>query len=57
MHQASEMQIGDLYLEEVEKSPDAFKSVENFVIPQYEKALELDPESNLAGVIKEKIRN
>lgn len=55
VRQASEMQIGDLYLEQVEKSGDAFRSVEAVVIPQYRKALELDPESQLAPVIHEKI--
>lgn len=53
--QAAEMQIGDIYLEQVEKLSDAFKQVETLVIPQYEKAMEVDPESNLAPVIQEKI--
>lgn len=53
--QASEMQIGDIYLEQVEKHPDAFKSVETIVIPQYEKAIEVDKESALVPAIREKI--
>lgn len=53
--QASEMQIGDIYLEQAEKHPDAFRSVESIVIPQYEKAMEVDKESALAPQIKEKI--
>lgn len=53
--QAAEMQIADIYLEQGEKRPDAFKTVESVVIPQYQKALELDPESSLAPVIKEKV--
>lgn len=53
--QASEMQIGDIYLEQIEKHKDAFRAVEKYVIPQYELALEVDKESNLAPVIKEKI--
>lgn len=55
--QASEMQIGDIYLEQVEKHPDAFKSVETIVIPQYEKAIEVDKESALVPAIREKIVN
>lgn len=55
VRQAAEMQIGDIYLEQVEKRSDAFKSVETYVIPQYEKAFEVDKESALAPMIKEKI--
>jgi tetratricopeptide (TPR) repeat protein len=53
--QAAEMQIGDIYLEQVEKRSDAFKSVESTVIPQYLKAMEIEPESPLAPVIQDKI--
>lgn len=53
--QASEMIIGDIYLEQVEKHPDAFRAVETYVIPQYQKAFEVDEKSKLASVIKEKI--
>lgn len=53
--QAAEMQIGDIYLEQVEKRSDAFKSVEATVIPQYQKAMDIEPESSLAPVIQEKI--
>jgi hypothetical protein len=53
--QAAEMQIGDLYLDQVEKRSDAFRSVESYVIPQYKKALEIDKESSLAPLIQEKI--
>lgn len=53
--QASEMQIGDIYLEQVEKHPDAFKAVEEYVIPQYQKALKVDENSGLAPKIREKI--
>jgi tetratricopeptide (TPR) repeat protein len=55
VQQAAEMQIGDIYLEQTEKRSDAFKTVENTVIPQYTAALELDKESSLAPVIQEKI--
>lgn len=54
--QAAEMQIADIYLEQVEKHPDAFRAVETYVIPQYKVALAADPESNLANQIQEKIR-
>jgi tetratricopeptide (TPR) repeat protein len=53
--QAAEMQIGDIYLDQVEKHPDAFRAVETYVVPQYQKALELDPSSHLAPLIQEKI--
>lgn len=55
--QAAEMQIGDIYLEQVEKHPDAFKAVETYVIPQYKLAFEVDRESSLAPQIKEKIKS
>lgn len=55
VRQAAEMQIGDIYLDQVEKHPDAFRAVETYVIPQYEKALELNPESPLAPKLREKI--
>lgn len=55
VRQAAEMQVGDIYLEQVEKRKDAFRSVETYVIPQYEKAYELDKESALAPQIREKI--
>lgn len=53
--QAAEVQIGDIYLAESEKRKDSFKSVEKVVIPQYQRALELDRESPLANRIQEKI--
>lgn len=57
VRQAAELQIGDIYLEQVEKHPDAFKSIEKYVIPQYKTALEYDKTSSLAPQIKEKIVN
>jgi tetratricopeptide (TPR) repeat protein len=54
--QAAEMQIADIYLEQVEKHPDAFKVIETYVIPQYKHALAVDNQSVLAGQIQEKIR-
>lgn len=53
--QAAEFQIGDVYLDQVEKSRDAFKAVETYVIPQYKRALAIDESSNLAKPIREKI--
>jgi hypothetical protein len=53
--QSSEVLIGDMLLEEAEKSKDAFKTIEYKVIPQYESALAIDKESGLAPVIQEKI--
>jgi len=54
--QAAQMQIADIYLEQVEKHADAFKAVENFVIPQYKQALAVDSQSSLAPQIQDKIR-
>lgn len=54
--QAAEMQIGDIYLEQVEKQSDAFKSVESYVIPQYRRAYELNRSSPLAPEILNKIQ-
>lgn len=53
--QAAEMQIGDIYLEQSEKHPDVFKAVEVYVIPQYKKALAINPDSSLAKDIQMKI--
>lgn len=53
--QPARMLIGDIYLENSEKHPDAFKTVQYYVIPQYERALNYDKESELAKEIKEKI--
>jgi tetratricopeptide (TPR) repeat protein len=54
--QAAEMQIADIYLEQVEKHPDAFRAVESTIIPQYREALAIDPDSILAQQIERKIR-
>ncbi len=54
--QAAEMQIADIYLEQVEKHPDAFKAIETYVIPQYKHALAVDTQSALAPQIETKIR-
>ncbi len=53
--QASEMQIGDIYLEQAEKHPDSFRAVESYVLPQYKKALQSDQDSELAQIIEKKI--
>ena len=54
--QAAEVQIADIYLEQVDKHPDAFKVIETYVIPQYKHALAIDNQSALAAQIQEKIR-
>jgi tetratricopeptide (TPR) repeat protein len=53
--QAAEMQVGDIYLTQAEKHPDAFRAVDTYVIPQYERAIEMDPDSKLAGEMRTKI--
>ncbi|MES2527410.1 MAG: tetratricopeptide repeat protein [Bdellovibrionota bacterium] len=53
--QAAEYQIGDIYLDQVEKSRDAFRSVETYVIPQYRRALAVNENSNLAQGIRDRI--
>jgi tetratricopeptide (TPR) repeat protein len=53
--QAAEMQLGDIYLDLVEKRSDTFGSIESTVIPQYQKAIEIEPESSLTPIIQEKI--
>ncbi len=55
VRQAAEYQIGDVYLDQVEKSRDAFRSVEAYVIPQYRRALAIDENSNLAQPIRDRI--
>lgn len=53
--QASKMQIGDIYLKQIERQPEPFRLVDKYVIPQYEEALAVDEESSLAPQIKQKI--
>lgn len=55
--QAARMQIGDIYLKQVEKRRDPFNGVKQYVIPQYETALAYDEESKLADDIRAKILN
>ncbi len=55
VQQASEMQVADIYLEQTEKRKDAFRLVETYVIPQYEKAIKLDKKSALAYKMQVKI--
>lgn len=55
--QAARMQIGDIYLQKIEKLPDSFKEVEKYVIPQYEKALEVNDEGQLADQLRQKIES
>lgn len=54
--QAAQFQLGDLTLEAVESEKDAIRKVEDEVIPTYEKAIDINPESGLSGKVKEKIR-
>ena len=53
--QASRMQIAEIYLKQVEKLPDTFRSVEKYVIPKFKEALNHNPTSNLADDIRKKI--
>lgn len=53
--QAARMQIGDVYLAQVERQPDVYNGVKDYVIPQYKKALAWNEDSALAGQIKTKI--
>lgn len=53
--QAARMQVGDIYLQQIERQRNPFKGVEKYVIPQYKKALSYDEDSSLAPEIKQKI--
>ncbi len=53
--QAAEFQLADIELEEAEKGAHALQMVEQKVIPIYESAFSLNPESALAPQIREKI--
>jgi hypothetical protein len=55
--QAARMQIGDIYLKQIERQRDPFRGVEKYVIPQYKKAHKYDEESKLAEEIRNKIEN
>lgn len=55
--QPAQMQIADMELAKAEKKSHAVQEVEASVIPAYEEALAMDPESALAPKIKEKIQN
>ncbi len=53
--QAARMQVADMYLARAEDHPDQFRVIENHVIPKYESALGVNPNSNLAPILKDKI--
>lgn len=53
--QASKMQVGDIYLAQVEKQSDSFHGIEKYVLPEYQSALSANPNSSLASEIKTKI--
>lgn len=53
--QASRMQIADILMARAVDHPDEFRVMEEHVIPQYESALEVDKNSNLAPILREKI--
>lgn len=55
--QAARLEIGDIYLMQVEKRRDPFNSIKKYVIPQYRKALEVNEQNRLAEKIREKIEN
>lgn len=55
VRQAAQVQIGDIYLQQVEKTRESYRSIEKYVIPQYQYALGLDETSALAPTIREKI--
>ena len=55
--QASRMQIADIYFIQVEKLANSFTAIEEYVLPQYRKALNTDSTSDLAEEIRIKIKN
>jgi len=55
--QATEMQIADMYLDQIEKGDNPLIAVREYAIPQYKKALSVDDNSALAQKINEKIQN
>lgn len=55
VRQAAQVQIGDIYLQQVEKTRESYRSIEKYVIPQYRFALGLDENSAIAPTIREKI--
>jgi hypothetical protein len=56
VEQAAQMQLGDLWLKDVETRVDTVKNIEQKIIPQYLRAIKIDPDSRLAGEMKNKIR-
>jgi tetratricopeptide (TPR) repeat protein len=55
IQQAAEAQIGDIYFIQSEKQSDVLAAIESYVVPQYERAINLNPESSLASEIRKKI--
>lgn len=53
--QAAHMQLADIEFEAAEKKPDVFRRMKSDVIPLYEDAYDVNPDSPLAPRIKEKI--
>ena len=54
--QAARLQIADIYYDQVKQKAGIFSSMRDYVIPQYEKALDWDRDSVLANDIRQKIR-
>lgn len=55
--QAARMQIGDIYLTQVEKMPDSQSAIKKYVIPQYRKSLKVDSGSALGKQVAKKIED
>ena len=55
--QAARMQVGDIYLVQIEKEKDPDRRINKFVIPQYKKALAFNVDSVLAKDLRAKIEN
>lgn len=53
--QASRMQVADIYLEQIKEVSDKEKSIKEYVLPQYRKALDWDHSSSMAFDIRSKI--
>jgi hypothetical protein len=56
VHQPAQILLGDIYLQQVRKSEQVKDGVADVVVPQYRRALAVDENSELAPVIKEKIK-
>lgn len=57
VQQAAHVQIGDIFLEQIENNRGSSTEIDKYVLPQYQHALKINNQSPMAPIIREKIKN